>query len=94
MRRGKNIFQELTLGADLPGESLPRQLLVELIGDSRVLIENHCGVTAYGRNEICVKTNCGLIHICGEGLELARMSKEQLVILGNIFGIKLQRGNH
>lgn len=88
----KNFLQEFALFADLPGEGLPHQQVVEMIGDNRVLIENHCGIVAYDTNEICVKTKCGVIHICGEELELVKMTKEQLVIVGEIFGVKLQKG--
>ena len=32
---------------------LPGQPVVELVGDRRVLIENHIGVTEYGTERIC-----------------------------------------
>ena len=88
-----NFLQEFALLADLPGEGFLHQQVVEMIGDNRVLIENHYGIVAYGCNEISVKTKNGFVHICGEGLELVKMTKEQLVIIGNIFGIKLQKEN-
>jgi sporulation protein YqfC len=90
-QRGK-ILERVVLGADLPGESLPGQPLVEIVGECRVLIENHHGVTVYGCNEICVKVRYGQLCICGAGLELSRMTKQQLVITGRIDGVSLQRG--
>lgn len=70
---------------------LPGQCLVELAGQQRVLIENHQGVRAYSRECILVKANFGCIRVWGSCLELAKMTREQLVILGSIEGIRLLR---
>jgi sporulation protein YqfC len=93
LRQKRDWLQRLTDGADLPGEPAPGQPLVELAGDRRVLIEHHRGVTQYGREKICVKVKFGQVAICGCGLELARMTREQLVICGRIDSISLQRRN-
>lgn len=77
--------------ADLQGEALPGQSVVELLGDGRVLVERHCGVTEYGRERIQVRMKYGSLCIQGCGLELASMSSEQLVITGRIDGVHLIR---
>lgn len=92
MKQRARILERVVLGADLPGEHLPGVPLVELAGDRRVLIENHKGVTAYGRREICIRVNYGLLCICGTGLELAQMSRHQLVITGCIDTVSIRRG--
>lgn len=92
MKQREGLLQRMALAADLPGEALPGLPLLELAGEQRVLIERHRGVIAYGREEICVKVSYGCISVTGEGLELARMTKEQLVITGRINGIQLFRG--
>lgn len=76
---------------DLPGESLPGQVLVEITGENRVLIEHHCGVREYSRERIGVKVKFGLVQICGSCLELKCMTKEQLVISGRIDSVILKR---
>lgn len=76
---------------DLYGETMPGQPLVELFGESRVLIEHHTGVTEYGRERIQVKMPYGCLSICGCALELARMSAQQLVITGRIDSITMIR---
>ena len=58
--------------------------IVELVGQSRVLIENHRGVLGYSLEEICVKADFGSIRICGCELRIMQLSKEQLVICGHI----------
>ena len=78
--------------ADLPDEPIPGRPLVEIIDHSRVLVENHCGVSEYGECLIRVKVKFGAICVCGSRLELARMTKEQLIICGNIESVQLYRG--
>ncbi len=86
-----NIMERLMDGADLPGESLPGQPLLELYGEGRVLIENHGGITEYGTERIQVQVRYGAICICGEKLQLCRMQGRQLVIVGRIHSISVIR---
>ena len=76
---------------DLPGESLPGQVLVEITGENRVLIEHHRGVREYSREKIGVKVKYGVVQVCGSCLELRYMTKEQLVVSGKIDSIQLIR---
>lgn len=91
MRQGKSWLERITDGADLPGMAMPGVPLVELAGDRRVLIENHGGVTEYGSCRIQVRVRYGQIAVCGENLQLARMTREQLVISGRIDAVTLYR---
>jgi len=86
-----NWAQRLTEGMDLAGETLPGTSIAELAGDRRVLIEGHKGVTEYCRDRVTVKVGYGWLSICGCGLELRQMSKQQLVISGRIDAIQLRR---
>ncbi len=78
-------------GADLPGEGLPGQPVLELYGQERVLMENHGGILEYGPERIRAKVNFGSICVCGSDLHLCRMQGRQLVIMGKIEGISLER---
>jgi len=89
MNQRRNIWERVVMEADLPGETLPGYPLVEIVGEERVLVENHQGVTAYSCHEICVKVRYGSLSICGNGLQLARMSRNQLVVTGRICGVSL-----
>lgn len=75
---------------DLMEEPAPRQTLVELCGNGRVIVENHRGVLEYGREKIRVKTRFGSISILGNGLLLRKMCGQQLVITGSIASIHLE----
>ena len=76
---------------DLPGETLPGQVLVEIAGENRVLIEQHRGIREYTPERIGVCVRYGTVEICGRGLELRSMSREQLIICGQIDGVTLKR---
>lgn len=93
MDRGKRIFREIAQGMYLESEPLPGIPLVEIYNQNRVLIENHMGVLRYGHCEIQIRMRFGILCVCGKSLELARMTKEQLIITGNILEVKfLGRG--
>lgn len=87
----KHWVQRIADGADLAAEPLPGVPVVELAGEHRVLIERHGGVTEYSREKICVKVRYGQVSICGCGLELTCMTREQLVISGRIDCVQLHR---
>ena len=90
MQRG-NWMQKLADQADLSGEPLPGVPIVEIAGDSRVLIERHCGMTEYSQERICVSVRYGCVYICGCNLRLTRMSQDQLIISGKINSVQIQR---
>lgn len=83
-------WEALLEEAELPGELLPGQSLLELAGQTRALIEGHDGITEYHTERIRVRVKYGEVCICGSGLELTRMTKEQLVITGRIQTVTLE----
>ena len=84
-------MQKLAEGMELPAESMPGLPLVEIAGDRRVLVENHGGVCQYGPEQICVRVKYGIVSVRGRGLEIAKLSREQLVISGRIDCVNLNR---
>lgn len=92
MKNRDSWMQRLTEGMELDQEPLPGRSIIEICGDSRVLIENHRGVRIYGREEICIRTSFGEVSIRGCGLELSKMTRQQLVVRGRIDGACLKRG--
>lgn len=77
---------------ELTGAVLPGMSLLELSGDQRILLENHCGITCYSHREIRIKVKFGQLCVSGCNLELMQMSSSQLVITGNISSIHVFRG--
>ena len=66
--------------------SVIKRPLVEIIGNRRVLIENHTGITEFG-NERITASNTG-----GRDLQITLISEEQIVIVGKIGSVLLDEG--
>ena len=88
-----DLIQRWMQSADLDGMPLPNLPIAEIVGDRRILIEYHQGIVHYSPESICVLTKLGQFWIEGSGLELAKMSKHQLIIVGTIDFVKIQRRN-
>ena len=58
--------------------------IVELVGQGRLLIENHQGVLSYAPNMIKIKVSYGCIIVEGNELQLMEMSRVKLAICGRI----------
>lgn len=70
--------------ADLPQELVlgwPRSVL---LGDEKLIVEQHQGIYACTDQEIILKTLCGLMVITGQQLSLTRYDQDGLVVLGRI----------
>ena len=93
MDRQRHLLDRFVENMDLTGEPIPGQPVLELAGDSRILVENHLGITQYCCDKICVKMKFGYIAVCGRSLELAQMTREQLVITGQIDAVTIHRRN-
>ena len=91
MKRKNKMLRWFASSAELPSALLPGQFLLELLGQERILIENHLGVQAYGSEKICVKTSFGSVSVCGIALRLSCLSKERLVIQGPVTHIEVIR---
>ena len=92
MGRGHGFWDHLAKDTELTSGIFPAQSLVEIAGESRVLLENHLGVVAYSNEEIVIKVKFGTVSVCGCGLEMIRLTMEQLVIRGRIDSVSLHRG--
>jgi len=91
MNRGESFWERLAERTDLWEEAMPGQTIVEIAGTGRVLIENHGGVLGYDCSNITVKVRFGCIQVSGCGLQIRRMSREQLIICGRIDSVMLHR---
>lgn len=89
--QSKYWMQRLADEFDLNDEHLPGLPVIELAGDKRVLIERHRGIVEYSSERIGVRVRYGTVCVHGCGLEVCRMTKEQIVITGRVDDIRLQR---
>ena len=91
MAQGGEWLQHLADRVQLESEALPGLPILELAGDRRILIERHSGVIEYGAERICVRVSYGTVAVNGCGLELIRMTHQQLVIAGRVDSVCIQR---
>ena len=84
-------MQKLADRADLSAEPLPGLPIIEIAGDTRVLIERHDGVVEYGTQRIRIRVRYGVICILGCDLQLKQMTKQQLIVSGQIDSIQIHR---
>lgn len=79
-RQARESFLAEDLGADVPR--------IEILGDKRVLVENHKGILEYG--DTLMRINCGrmIVKIVGEALELRALSLSELAVTGKILSLE------
>lgn len=63
---------------------------VTLAGERHLSVENHKGLLEYTPETVVLSKGSGSVRIRGEGLELAAMDGESLIIRGKIFGVDLE----
>lgn len=66
--------------------------VVELAGNSRVLIEHHKGILEYSRDRIVIKMQYGNLSVQGRCLEITEINAVKIVILGKVDCLQLQSG--
>lgn len=91
MKQHNSLLDRLMDTVDLVDEPLPRIPIVELSDDRRVLIENHCGISEYGKECMKVRVRYGEVCICGQCLLVSRLNGKQLIITGRIDSISVVR---
>ena len=88
----KYLIARITSAADLLTEPIPGKPLVEISDDNTVLIENHYGVSVYTQELIGINVQFGKICVYGTCLTLMHMTKERLIVSGQIDCVELLRG--
>ena len=63
-----------------------------MTGNYCLTVENHKGIIDYDLNRIRIKIGGGWVEITGSGLMLQTMSREELVIEGDIKALNLETG--
>jgi len=73
------------LYAELMEDLHPNRPRVEILGDSRVIVENHCGIQEYDDSILRVKCRG---RILGADLELTALSMDELAVMGVISSVE------
>ena len=87
----KSIWRNLLDSSGLEDECIPGQSVVELLGENRVLIENHRRIMEYDLERICIGVSYGVVSILGRNLRLRHVTNRKLLVTGRIERLELQR---
>ncbi|MGI6036726.1 MAG: sporulation protein YqfC [Limnochordia bacterium] len=88
--RKRGLLFRLTEALELPKDvalDLPR---TTIMGDLQLAVENHKGIVEYSPEEIRIAFHEGQMVICGEGLTLTTLYREEIIIDGRINAIYFQ----
>lgn len=86
-----SIWRKLLDSSGMEDECSPGQSVVELLGENRVLIENHRRIVEYKLEQIRIGMNYGILCILGRNLQLRHITSRKLLIIGRIERLELQR---
>ncbi|MDO5142433.1 MAG: YabP/YqfC family sporulation protein [Eubacteriales bacterium] len=75
------------IGAALLDDLHGQRPRVEIIGNSRVVVENHRGIQEYDDGLLRVKCSGCEVCITGDGLALAALSLDELAVTGTIVSV-------
>ncbi|MDY3617524.1 YabP/YqfC family sporulation protein [Agathobaculum sp.] len=83
-----DVFADRQLLDDLRSDR-PR---VEIIGNSRVVVENHKGILEYDDTLLRVKCSGCEVRITGDELALAALTLDELAVTGTIVSVEYRTG--
>lgn len=78
------MLQEKLRHAAIPQELVFGWPRTVLLGDEKLIVEQHQGIFACTQQEIILKTSCGLMVISGDKLSISRFDRDGLVVFGHI----------
>ncbi|MBO8141424.1 MAG: sporulation protein YqfC [Firmicutes bacterium] len=87
----ESLAERLASALDLPQDVVGDLPKTTLIGDSRVLVENHRGLIRYSPREIRIRTARGELVVTGTRLHIGSILRQELVVGGRILHIELRR---
>ena len=88
MGAGRNLISNIFTAADMDASLEPRQLIVEIAGNNRILVENYKRIVNYTPDNIRVNVHFGCIAITGKRLSISKMTEDQMFISGLIDSIQ------
>lgn len=76
---------------DLPVDLVAGLAHMELLGDRQFFLEGHEGILAYSDTQIDVSAGALVVRVRGSGLELRRMTGQEVRIRGKIDAVEFIR---
>jgi len=86
--RARRLERVITDFLELPADAaldLPR---LTLLGNNRLVLENHRGISEYRSNLVRLKVTIGELEITGTGMFLREIKPDAIALEGNILSLK------
>lgn len=91
-QRPKKLVRACLPALEWLAEASGAKARIAIVGQSRVLVENHRGVMAFGPQCVRVRTVQGSVSIRGEELVICELRCDGLIVAGRIASIELEGG--
>jgi len=75
----------------IPQEILTGLPVIELTGDTAVMIEQHKGLSAYSEEEVAINVNIGTVRVLGQRLTIQLMNHGRIILYGKIESVQVER---
>jgi len=86
-----SIFKKMFKMSDLPLDTFQAIPKITLYGNNDLIVENFRGIVEYTENLIRLNTSIGLLVIRGVGLKLVEITREDLLIEGQVLIIEIRK---
>lgn len=88
MNKRRDVLLSVVNRLGLPSELVNKVPRTTLQGQDRVQVENHGGIKTYGEEMVEIRVRNGLLRIRGDGLKLAAMTSEEIIIRGLVVSLE------
>ena len=90
MRKRREITSTIIESLELPQDLFEGMPNIFLTGNQKLYISNHRGILSYDKDEIIILTKTVQVKVQGEELMIESYSKDELVIRGYIYLVKME----
>ncbi len=87
-------IKELLKYMDADVSTLVGEFKLTLIGTRALFIQNYIKILNYSSNKIVFKIKNDILTVVGENFEIKEMGKQEIIVVGTVFSILSERGQH
>lgn len=92
MAMGKGrLKRKIVTALELPKDITLDLPVIYMVGNEELVVSNHKGIATYTTEMVRIKVSIGAIKILGAGIILKEISRDSIVVVGNIAEVTLER---
>lgn len=81
------IKKRITTAFELPRDIMLDWPSIRMMGNEELVLSNHKGIAEYTKEQVRIKSGLGMVKVAGKGLEIKEISREEIVVAGNISSV-------